>query len=97
MEQMLFEPLTALLKVSIGVLTAMSVLLLNYNLRYFLMFLDDQTFWLYHFCVATACLLPIMIVFGVQELFSDWGSLQAVIVCLFMIPTLALLMRQQQE
>ena len=93
MEQMLFEPL---LKVSIGVLTAMSLLLLNYNLRYFLAFIDDQTFWLYHFCVALFSLGVLTAVFGLEAVLPDDGAIRAVLVCLFLIPTLALLMREQQ-
>ena len=90
MEQMLFEPL-------IGVLTAMSLLLLNYNLRYFLAFIDDQTFWLYHFCVALFSLVPITAVFGLEAVLPDDGAIRAVLVCLFLIPTLALLMRWEQQ
>ena len=93
MEQMLFEPL---LKVSVGVVIAMSLLLLNYNLRYFLAFIDDQTFWLYHFCVAVGSLVPITAVFGLEAVLPDDGAIRAVLVCLFLIPTLALLMREQQ-
>jgi hypothetical protein len=88
---------TALLKVSVGVMTAMSLLLLNYNLRYFLAFTDDQTFWLYHFCVALFSLVPITAVFELEAVFPDAGTIRAVMICLFMIPTFALLMRQQQE
>ena len=93
MEHM-FEPL---LKVSVGVLTVMSILLLNYNLRYFLAFIDDQTFWLYHFCIAIGSLVPIVAVFGLRTVFPDYGAIRAVVVCLFMIPTLALLMRWEQQ
>ena len=94
MEQMLFEPL---LKVSVGVVTAMSLLLLNYNLRYFLAFIDGQTFWLYHFCVALFSLVPITAVFGLEAVLPDDGAIRAVLVCLFLIPTLALLMRWEQQ
>lgn len=85
--------LLSLLKVSMIVSTLGAILLLNYNYRYFLAFTDNQTYWLYHFCVAVVSLIPITAVFGLPTA----GSFRSLIVGILLVPTIAVLVRQEQQ
>lgn len=85
--------LSTLLKVSTVVSTLGAILLLNYNNRYFLAFIDNHTYWLYHFCVAVASLVPLTAVFGLPK--AD--SLMSLLILLFIVPTIAVLVRQEQQ
>lgn len=85
--------LSSLLKVSTVVSTLGAILLLNYNARYFLAFIDNQTYWVYHFCVATGSLVPLTAVFGLPK--AD--SLMGLLILLFIVPTIAVLVRQEQQ
>lgn len=90
---MIIELFSTVLKVSTVISTLGAILLLNYNNRYFLAFIDNQTYWVYHFCVVVASLVPLTAVFGLPQ--AD--SLMGLLILLFIVPTVALLIRQEQQ